>query len=73
MPRPRTRWVVTVEDETGGRSVYGPWYAYDIAKKHHDELANISRRYGGDGPEWEVDVDALEPWPGIRAITEPGS
>lgn len=63
-----SRWVVVMTDETGLSECFGTWRDYDKARAVSDALAEMSGRYGGEGGEFEVDIHAIRPWPGIRTM-----
>jgi hypothetical protein len=63
------RWVVIIEAEGGGTSVYGPWRQRATADIIADKLRAKSRRYNGDpdAADFTCAVEALESWPGFKA------
>jgi hypothetical protein len=66
----RTRYVITVTAEDGNTEVFGPWLSLEQTATLADKLRVKSSRYGGDGAEFAVTINRLDPWPGIRAITQ---
>jgi hypothetical protein len=68
---PRTRWIIVTTEADNARMSYGPWYDAEKAIKHAAQLREKSFRYTANPRhrDFEVDMVALDRWPGIRKAT----
>jgi hypothetical protein len=61
---PHTRWIVLVVSADQPAQSYGPWYDYEKAIKHCDQLRARSR----PGLTFQASVVTLHRWPGIKVM-----